>query len=281
MTSVDDAQVVVCSWAGEDADLVLQTLVACAEQTRPGGTLLVDMSPDERIVGPARALPGVAVHHVPGSTGLGESRQHAVSVADARYLAFLDADAMPRRGWLRALRDAVDPEGVAIAGGPVLPVWPLHRPPRLFLTASAGDFLSMLDLGPAPLDVPRVLPGNMIVDREAVGERLFAPDLGRRGSSLVGAEEIDMMLAVAERGGRIVYAPQAIVDHRTTSDRMAWRWMWRRAYAAGREAARHERALAPMPRPARPADRMFLAAIAPAFLLGRLRSARRPAGRAG
>ena len=272
MTAVTDAQVVVCSWAGEDADLTLQTLVACAEQTADGGTLLIDMSPDERIVGPARAIPSVAVHHVPGSSGLGESRQHALSVADARYLAFLDSDAVPRAGWLAALRAAVDPEDVAMAGGPVLPVWPLKVPPRLFRTASAGDFLSMLDLGPEPLDVPRVLPGNMIVDRERTGDELFRHDLGRREGSLVGAEEIDAMVSLTERGARIVYAPGAAVDHRTSTDRMTWRWMWRRAYAAGHEAGLHRRVLAPMPRRVTLADRLFMAAIAPPFLLGRARA---------
>jgi GT2 family glycosyltransferase len=270
MTRVDDANVVVCSWAGEDADLTLQTLAACAEQTAEGGTLLVDMSPDERIVGRARDIPGVVVHHVPGSSGLGESRQHAMSVAPARYVAFLDADAVPRPGWLAALREAVAPAGVAIAGGPVLPVWP-RTPPRLFRTASAGDLLSMLDLGPAALDVPRVLPGNMIIDRTVTGDQLFAPELGRREGSLVGAEEIDTMVRVVEEGARIVYAPGAAVDHRTTSDRLTWRWMWRRAHDAGREAALHGHALAPMPRPATGADRLFMAAIAAPFLLGRLR----------
>src|SRR5207253_1244589 len=139
----------------------------------------------------------------PGSTGLGASRQVGLAHAPARFVAFLDSDALPRPGWLVALTGAAAEDGVAVAGGPVLPVWPASgRAPALFSTAAAGAFLSMLDLGPQPLDVPRVLPGNMLVDRAATGEQVFAGDLGRRGEDLLGAEEIEMMVRVRAEGAR-------------------------------------------------------------------------------
>lgn len=275
MSAVTDMSVVVCSYAGDVPELTLRCLRDVAAQAAAGRTLLVDMSPNERIAGPAREIEGVAVHRVPESTGLGWSRQWAVERAGTRYVAFLDSDAFPRPGWIAGLRAAIDPVDVAIAGGPVLPLWPEGvRVPRLFRTASAGDFLSMLDLGPAPLDVPRVLPGNMVIDLELVGGSAFGEALGRRGGDLLGAEEIDMMLAVVASGRRIVYAPDAVVDHRTTADRQNWRWMWRRVEAAGREAAYERRRLDPLPRRLTPGDRAFQAAVALPFLTGRLRGRR-------
>lgn len=276
MNGVADTSVIVCSYAGDVPELTLRCLHDVAAQAMAGRTLLVDMSPDERIVGRAREIEGVAVHHVPDSTGLGWSRQWGLEHAGTRYVAFLDSDAFPRSGWIAGLRAAIDPADVAIAGGPVLPVWPEGvRIPRLFRTASAGDFLSMLNLGPVPLDVPRVLPGNMVIDLKLVGKAgAFGKELGRRECDLFGAEEIDMMLAVVASGRRIVYAPAAAVDHTTTADRQSWRWMWRRVEAAGREAAYEGRRLDPLPRRLTPSDRLFQAAVAVPFLTGRRRGVR-------
>jgi len=268
----EDTSVVVCSYAGDDADLTLRCLGQVAAQTAPGNTLLIDMSRDERIVGPARSITGVTVDHVPQSTGLGWSRQHGLERAATRYVAFLDSDALPRPGWLRALREAIAADGVAISGGPVLPLWPEGvRIPRLFRTASAGDFLSMLDLGPEAMDVPRVLPGNMLVDLEALGTTGFGQELGRREGDLFGAEEIAMMGALVDRGMRIVYTPGAAVDHTTTAERQSWGWMWRRLEAAGRESVQQHRRLAPLPRRPTVGDRLFQAAVLLPFLLGRRR----------
>ena len=182
-----DTHVIVCSYGGDDPTLVLRTLEAAAAQ---GPVLLVDMSLETGLAELAAAIGNVSVRHVPESTGLGESRQIGLMATDARYVAFLDSDAVPRGGWLGALREAVDPADVGVAGGPVLPVWPEGRVPALFRTQTGGDFLSMLDLGPKPLDVPRVLPGNMVVDRHLTGERVFTIERGRRAATLAGAEEI-------------------------------------------------------------------------------------------
>lgn len=265
-----DADVVICSWAGDDRAVTLAALAAATAQAEPGRVHLVDMSPSRDLADRAAEIAGVEVHWEPDSSGLGESRQHGLARAGGRYVAFLDSDATPRPGWLRALYAAAQPDNVAVTGGPVLPLWPPGRPPpRLFTTQVAGDFLSMLDLGPRTLDVPRVLPGNMLVDRELTGDAVFSPELGRARDDLLGAEEIGMMLRVRAEGRRIVYAPDAAVDHRTRSDRMSWRWMWRRVHMAGREAAMHGVPLEPLPRTLRPRDRLMLALLAPSYLHGR------------
>jgi glycosyltransferase involved in cell wall biosynthesis len=269
------AGVIVCSWEGDDAELTLAAARAAVDQAGTGRAILVDMCRDDRIVRPAGAIDGLVVRHVSGSAGLAESRQLGLEASAERYVAFLDSDAVPHPGWLDALLAAVRPSDVAVAGGPVLPLWPDRRPPALFRTRPAGDFLSMLDLGPARRDVPRVLPGNMIVDRELTGELVFSAHMGRSGADLLGAEEIEMMLRVADRGLRVVYEPAAAVHHHTRAERMTWRWMWRRVEAAGRESAANRRALEPLPRPVSIADRAFLAAVAPAYVLGRLRGSGR------
>lgn len=252
--------------------MTLRCLRASAEQARR--TILVDMSPDPgAIARPALDIDGVEVLHRPDSSGLGESRQVGLERSSARYVAFLDSDALPRAGWLEALRAAVVEPAIAVAGGPVLPVWPLgQHPPRLLRTQTAGDFLSMLDLGDQPSDVPRVLPGNMAVDRELTGVAVFDADRGRRDGRLDGAEEIDMMLRMGAAGHRIVYRPKAAVDHHTRPDRLNAAWFWRRMQAAGREAAKTGHALDPMPRRLTRADRWFLAFAALPYAIGQLQA---------
>src|SRR5262245_58498018 len=126
-----DVHVIVCSHGGDDRALVVRTLGAAAAQ---GPVVLVDMSPDTGLAETAAEIAHVTVRHVPGSSGLGESRQLGLAAIDARYVAFLDSDAVPRGGWLGALREAVDPPDVGVAGGPVRPVWPEGRVPGLFRT---------------------------------------------------------------------------------------------------------------------------------------------------
>jgi hypothetical protein len=275
MTDHPDADVVICSWAGDERSVVLATLAAVAAQAEPRRIHLVDMSPSADLADRARAM-GIEVQWAPDSRGLGESRHRGLAGASSRYVAFLDSDAVPRPGWLQALRTAAEPADVAVAGGPVLPLWPEgRRPPALFRTAVAGDFLSMLDLGPHPRDTPRVLPGNMLVDRELTGDAVFSRDLGRSPGQLVGAEEIEMMLRVRADGRRIVYAPAAAVDHHTRAERMSWRWMWRRVRAAGTEAALIGVPLEPLPRKLGLRDRAMLGLIAPAYFYGRRAAGRR------
>jgi hypothetical protein len=114
----------------------------------------------------------------------------------------------------------------------------------------------------------------MLVDVEALGASGFGTDLGRRAGDLFGAEEIAMMIALVDRGLRIVYEPAAAIDHVTTADRQTWRWMWRRLEAAGRESVQQRQRLEPLPRPLTPGDRLFQALGAVPFLVGRRRGRR-------
>lgn len=269
MSSTNRLDVVVCSYAGDVTELTLDVLRRAAGQAEGDGqTLLIDMSPDDTITAPAAEIPGVTVHHVPDSNGLGESRQVGLERSDARYVAFIDSDAPPRPQWRAALHRAVEADDVAIAGGPVIPIWP-RRPPRLFRAQTAEAFLSMFDLGPDQLEVPRVLPGNMAIDRELTTQ--FQRHLGRKEGQLVSAEETQLMIDAKRDGWRILYVPDAAVDHHTRPDRLNWRWMWRRAFAGGREAAMHGPRLEPIPRDLGLIDYAFLASITVPFFAGRAR----------
>jgi hypothetical protein len=108
------------------------------------------------------------------------------------------------------------------------------------------------------------------IDRERVPDPPFDESLGRRPGWPLAMEENVLCERAREMGWRVVYEPSSVVRHRIEADRGSWRWMWRRAYTAGREtrsAGRFEPL--PRPRPA-PRDRLFQAIVAPAFLAGTL-----------
>lgn len=215
---------------------------------------------------------GDAIRYVaaPDSRGVSDSRNRAVAGARTRYLLFLDADALPTPGWAAAMRGAFDrAERVAIVGARCPARW-TDRPPRLFRTAVAGDFLSLFELGDEPIDVPRIMGTSYAIDLERVPAEPFPLELGfGPGQSLAG-EEVELCERASEEGWRVRYEPSAVVFHTIRPGRATWRSMLRRAFHAGQEGRRLGRRLDPLPRSIRPADRLFQIAIAPAFLAGTL-----------
>jgi GT2 family glycosyltransferase len=187
-----------------------------------------------------------------------------------RYLLFVDADAIATSGWAAAMRSAFDRvERVAIVGARCSARWSA-QPPRLFRTGPAGDFLSLFDLGDEPLDVPRVIGTSFAMDLERIPGEPFNVGLGIGPNSHLGGEEVELCERVRAEGWRVRYEPQARVHHAIRPDRATWSSMLRRAYHAGQEGRRLGRRLDPLPREAEAADRVFQAAIAPAFAAGML-----------
>ena len=256
--------------------LALDAVLAQVEQP----VVVADMSRGDAIRSVAGEH-GDAVRYLAArdSAGLSDSRNRIVAAAETRYLAFLDADAVPEAGWAAALRGAFDrDERTAVVGARCVPVWP-GRPPPLFDTATAGDYLGMLDLGPAATEVPRIVGTSFALDRDRLpAGPPFALELGRRPRSALGGEEVDFCERVRAAGWRVVYDPGAVVKHHVRRGRDSWRWMLRRAFVAGREARRAGRRLEPLPRRLGARDYLFLAAIAPPFVVGRLTVPSQPPG---
>ena len=255
----------------DDPDVLAQVLDAVLAEGLEQAPLVVDMS---RGQAPGRVAEGRAVRYVafPESQGLSDSRNRAVALAGTRYVLFVDADAVPERGWAEAMRRGFDrDERAAVVGARCLPLWP-KRPPALFDTKPALDLLGMFDLGLEPREVPRIMGTSFALDRERLaGDPPFALELGRRPGELLGGEEVELCRAVRAAGWTVRYEPGAVVRHHVRPERVNWLWMLRRAVVAGREWRRAGERLEPLPRSLGARDALFLAAIAPPYLAGRLR----------
>jgi hypothetical protein len=224
------------------------------------------MSRTGAIAETVRAHPGVRYVAFPESSGVSESRNRIVQLAETAHLLFVDADAVPRPGWAAALTRALA-AGHTLVGARIVPRWPA-RPPWLLDTAPARELLGNLDCGDAPCLLPRVMGTSFGVDLERVAPAPFSLDVGHRPGRWLGQEEVRLSLDVLAAGGTIGYEPGAVVDHHIRPERARWRWMAQRIVHEGQT---REPALEPFPRRLDARDRAFQIATAPLFAGGRLR----------
>jgi GT2 family glycosyltransferase len=253
----------------DDPAILSQVLDAVIAQGAGNPIVLVDMSTGDGVRRVCETL-GEAVRyvHLPGSRGVSDSRNAVVSQVDTRYVLFLDSDAVPEPGWAAALRGAFERvPAAAVVGARVLPRW-TEPPPRLFTSRFAGDFLSLFDLGDQPLEVPRIMGTSYAIDLERVPEQPFPPELGYQIGNPLGGEEVELSERAARDGWAVLYEPRAVVTHIIGPGRATWPAMLRRAFHAGQEARRLAHRHPPLPRTPTARDRLFQAAIAPAFAAG-------------
>lgn len=253
----------------DDPGFLAEALDAVIAEGLAQPTIVVDMSTDDRVrrVCEQRA-PAVEYVAAQDSRGVSDSRNRVVERVTTRYLLFLDADAVPEPGWAAAMRAAFEQvPDAAIVGARCVPRW-TDSPPRLFTTPIAGDFLSLFDLGEQRVDVPRIMGTSYAMDLERVPATPFPLELGFGPDSALAGEEVELCERALREGWRVLYEPRAVVWHVIKPGRATWRSMLRRAYHAGQEARRSDHRHAPLPRRPTARDRLFQAAIAPAFAAG-------------
>lgn len=255
----------------DDDPAVLSLALDAIAREPVAACLVVDMSATDAIEKVVRGHRRAEYVSFAESRGVSNSRNRIVELAQTRYVLFLDADAVPRPGWAAAFADALAHARPTLVGARILPRWP-RRPPRLLESTVALELLGMLDLGPEPCELPRVMGTSFALDRERLpSDGPFRHDLGHRDGRWIGQEEVQLSLDVRAAGGSIRYEPRAVVEHHIRPERASWRWLLRRVYLEGRDSRLRPQRLEPFPRGLAARDRAFQLVTAPAFLAGRLR----------
>lgn len=195
----------------------------------------------------AGAPGGIRIVPSDGPPGLSGARNTGVARSTAGIVAFLDDDAVPRPGWLTALRarlvpgDGVPPGRTAMVGGAVIADWQTGGPPRWFPE----------ELGWVVGCDYRGLPGNGAPIRNPIGASMaatraaldaagpFSARLGRKGRLPTGGEETEIAIRMrrALPGSRILRDTTAEVDHQVPASRARMGYVVRRCWHEGRSKA--------------------------------------------
>lgn len=229
--------VVICAYTDRRWEDIVAAVASIGAQTRPPARTILVVDHNPPLLERARvAFPAVLVVPNTGRVGLSGGRNTGVSHAVGDVVAFLDDDARAEPDWLERLAAGYSNPSVIGVGGAATPVWPGQRPswlPPEFDWVVGCSFVGMPRVA-AP--VRNLIGANMSFRREVfdtVGG--FTDGLGRVGSRPLGCEETELGIRLRQwrAGVRLVYEPAAVVRHRVTTDRMAWRYFCSRCYAEG------------------------------------------------
>jgi glycosyltransferase involved in cell wall biosynthesis len=241
---------IICT-AGERRSLqgALQSLVA--QRSSPDLELeivVVDNSQDasgfvKRVTEAAGECSPVPVRCVrEPRAGIAFARNTGIEAATGEVVAFLDDDAVADSAWASELAKAYRETDAVVVGGRINLIWEVTRP--AWLGDDLSPFLGLLDHGPDRMRCryPRYPFGGNISFRRAVvrGEAGFATDLGSGGAATFLMDEMELCRRIENRGGPIIYAPEAKVGHIVSASRATRGFFLRRAAMRGRAIARVE-----------------------------------------
>jgi len=239
--------VAICTW--NRADLLDQTLGTLRDVRVPEGleweVLVVNNNctdhTDEVVARHAGPLPLRRVFEP--AQGHSNARNRAVAEATGDLLLWTDDDVLVGREWLAEMAKAAgDFPGASYFGGAIEP-WFGEEPPG-WLRANLGllgGVLVILDHGP---EVRRLREGEMVFGAslafrtEVLRGRLFDPDLGRKGTSLIGYDEVGLTRQLHAEGKYGVWVGTSRLRHYIPSSRMTERFVWDWFVADGRSAVR-------------------------------------------
>jgi mycofactocin glycosyltransferase len=190
----------------------------------------------------AAARPDIKVLRHSRSRGPAAARNTGLAACATDFVAFLDSDVVPRRGWLEALLGHFCDPTVALVAPRIVGLAQSDH-----LVARYEAVRSSLDLGHReapviPYSTVSYVPSAAIICRTSA-----LRDVGGFDETLRSGEDVDLCWRLVEAGARLRYEPIALVahDHRTELRN----WIARRAFYGGSAAplaVRHPDKTAPL-----------------------------------
>lgn len=166
----------------------------------------------------AQAHQDIAFHYcVEPEQGLSAARNKGIREAKGDVLVYVDDDALVDSWYLRTIAEYLkDNPQIQAVGGPIIPQYETEKPK--WMTRYTEELLGgYLYFGNQVRNFPRgrYPGGGNAAYRAVVFERtgLFNTALGRKGDSLMGAEEKDIFDKMDALKMRYIYLPDMILHH--------------------------------------------------------------------
>ena len=177
-------------------------------------------------------------YHVEKNQGLSYARNRGVKQSTGDILIFIDDDATVFDDYLDSISNFFNNNpDILVCGGPIVPVyeegkpdWISHFTNRLIGGAlDEGKNIKPFSKGNYPGG------GNSALRKEAFEKYgLYNPDLGRKGNSLIGAEEKDFYDRLTKDGKKIYYLPQMGIYHHIPSTKTTVEYFNKLTYSIGK-----------------------------------------------
>ena len=150
--------------------------------------------------------------------GLSHARNRGIVESQGEVLVYVDDDALVNPEYLQTYADFFNRNKEAVAaGGPITPRYDGCEEPGWMSHYTRQLVTGELNLGTHEREFPKgTFPGGgNAAYRKSVFDTvgLFNTELGRKGNSLIGAEEKDLFDKMTSRGMRFYYLPTAILYH--------------------------------------------------------------------
>ena len=176
------------------------------------------------------------------SRGPAAARNTGLAACETDFVAFLDSDVVPRRGWLEALLGHFCDPAVALVAPRIVG---LGEPQSLMARYEAVR--SSLDLGQREAPVVPFGTVSYVPSAAIICRRSALIEVGGFDESLKSGEDVDLCWRFIEAGARLRYEPVALVGHDHRTDLREW--FLRKAFygtSAAPLAVRHPGKTAPL-----------------------------------
>ncbi len=156
--------------------------------------------------------------------GLSHARNCGIAQSQGDIVAFIDDDESIVPEFVQSYIDLFDTHADAWAAGGRIVAQYQSGTPRWISKYVAQPIANPMDFGRKIKPFPRRRcpgGGNMAVRRELFDRiGLFDTELGRKGRSLVGGEECDLVERMREQRLPIYYVPDAVIYHRIYDEKL-------------------------------------------------------------
>lgn len=184
-----------------------------------------------------------------GAQGVSETRSLGIRIADSKFIACIDDDAIAEKEWLEKLIEHLPNPNVMVIGGKVILRWPAGKRPGWF--PEELDWIIGGTYRGLPLqgkEVRNVSSCNMASTSDIFKAiDYFNPNIGSVAGKRRGAEEAELCLRLKQKipQAMIWYQPEAIVHHKVPPQRLTLRYLISRSYQEGFSKAKVQKLLQP------------------------------------